>query len=164
MTFYVTSVPLCLSQTAHVKIRLPWKKRGVRLTLTETGAAQVQLQREGDGTQLHNPTSLKSRPKFSHHLTKQSESPEILSLSLCRLTDHLAVVIYSTQEQVHKFRKFIVLEEQYWDYSAFNSTETLYSTKWLQYSLLNTLISIFLHGRKNSLLFYSTPQHANPKT
>ena len=87
MTFYVTSVPLCLSQTAHVKIRLPWKKKGgVRLTLTETGAAQVQLQREGDGTQLHNPTSLKSRPKFSHHLTKQSESPEILSLSVGSLT------------------------------------------------------------------------------
>lgn len=131
-------------------------------TLTETGAAQVQLQREGDETQLHNPTSLKSRPKFSHHLTSQKALRN--SLSLCRLTDHLAVVIYSTQEQVHKFRKFIVLEEQYWDYSAFNSTETLYSTKWLQYSLLNTLISIFLHGRKNSLLFYSTPQHANPKT
>jgi len=103
-------------------------------------------------------------PCYGTDLTKQSESPEILSLSLCRLTDHLAVVIYSTQEQVHKFRKFIVLEEQYWDYRAFNSTETLYSTKWLQYSLLNTLISIFLHGRKNSLLFYSTPQHANPKT
>lgn len=51
ITFYVTSVPLCLSQTAHVKIRLPWKKKGgVRLTLTETGAAQVQLQREGDET------------------------------------------------------------------------------------------------------------------
>lgn len=68
----------------------------------------------------------------------------MLPLSLFRSTGHVVVAMYSTQEHVNKFRKFIVLEEQYGDYSALNSTVTLYSTN--GYSIL---YSIFLHGRKN---------------